>query len=72
MTTNLFIYWLFTHANALANLMAADFRGAVLQGAKELTATQLLRARTSNTTVLPSGARGPFIRGGGTEFPRRS
>ena len=54
-----------------ANLMATDLRGTVLGGARELTSTQLTRARTSQTTILPNGAKGPFMRGMGSEFLSR-
>jgi hypothetical protein len=54
-----------------AHLGRADLRGAKLAGARGLTAAQLSRARTSQTTTLPSGAKGPFVQGVGSEFPPR-
>jgi uncharacterized protein YjbI with pentapeptide repeats len=45
-----------------AQLAMADFRGADLTGALELTGDQLSKALTDATTVLPNGSRGPFHR----------
>lgn len=52
-----------------ANLMAADFRHANLNGARELTSEQLSKARTDDTTILPNGSRGPFVKRSGAERP---
>jgi uncharacterized protein YjbI with pentapeptide repeats len=52
-----------------ANIMATDFRGSVLEGARGLTGSQLSKSLTSYSTVLPSGARGPFMPGKYSELP---
>ena len=53
-------------------LRAADLRGANLRGAKELTGDQLAQAFTDNTTTLPNGASGPFMKRSGAERPIRA
>jgi hypothetical protein len=50
-----------------AQTFTADLRNANLQGARGLTAAQLLRARTDDRTILPSGKSGPFVKGVGSE-----
>ena len=50
-----------------AKLFAADLREANLQGAREMTADQLSQARTSAGTTLPSGKRGVYLKGSGSE-----
>ena len=52
-------------------LSNVDFRGTDLIGAKGMAGEQLVISRTSENTVLPSGARGPFIRGMGMERASR-
>ena len=52
-----------------ANLFTADLRSAALRGARELTSGQLAQARTSETTILPNGARGPYLKNSGAERP---
>jgi hypothetical protein len=47
----------------------ADFRGANLEGARELTSEQLQHALTDRTTILPNGSRGPYTRHSGAEKP---
>jgi serine/threonine-protein kinase len=54
-----------------ADLSLADLRGANLRGARELTAAQLMAARTDDRTILPDGRRGPYLKGSGAESPRR-
>ena len=61
-----------TLTNALldgAVLFAADLRGADLRGARGMTGLQLSQARTDSDTVLPSGGKGPYLRGSGGERP---
>ncbi|MGC3956506.1 MAG: pentapeptide repeat-containing protein [Verrucomicrobiota bacterium] len=41
-----------------AKTFNTDFRGADLRGAREMSAEQLMRARTDDTTVLPNGTMG--------------
>ena len=53
-----------------AKIFGADFRGSDMQGARDLTQEQLCMARTDDKTLLPSGARGPFLKGSGAEKPR--
>ena len=50
-----------------AKLAGTDFRGADLTGAHELTAAQLVKARTDERTILPNGTRGPYSRFSGAE-----
>ena len=50
-----------------AVLKMADFRGANLAGARELTSDQLTGSITDGTTVLPNGKRGPYVRNSGAE-----
>ena len=52
-----------------ASLFAADLRAADLTGARGLRATQLMQARTDESTILPNKRRGPYIRGSGAERP---
>jgi uncharacterized protein YjbI with pentapeptide repeats len=52
-----------------ANIMATNFRGSVLEGARGLTGSQLSKSHTSQSTILPSGARGPFVQGQYSEMP---
>src|SRR5262249_4564150 len=52
-----------------AKLLMADFRGANLQGVRELTAEQLTQSLTDNRTILPNGKRGPYLRNSGAEKP---
>jgi len=52
-----------------AQLLAADFRDANLQGAREMTADQLAMARTDQTTILPNGSAGPYMKRSGAEKP---
>jgi len=54
-----------------ANTMAVDFRGTVLENARELTSQQLMNASTSYQTILPNGTKGPFVLGIGAEYPKR-
>jgi hypothetical protein len=46
-------------------------RGANLQGARELTPNQLAQARTDSTTILPDGAKGPYMKHCGHERAAR-
>jgi uncharacterized protein YjbI with pentapeptide repeats len=50
-----------------ANLLAADFCGADLSGARDVTQQQMQQARTDACTILPNGSRGPYIRFSGAE-----
>ena len=50
-------------------LLAADFRGANLCGARELTGKQLCLALTDDRTTLPNGSPGPYLRNSGAERP---
>jgi uncharacterized protein YjbI with pentapeptide repeats len=52
-----------------ALLHTADFRGANLLGARELSPEQLQQALTDDTTILPNGKRGPYLRYSGAEKP---
>jgi hypothetical protein len=52
-----------------ADLSSVDFRKADLEGARDLTQTQLGRALTDETTILPNGSRGPYMRRSGAERP---
>ena len=53
-----------------AKLLMTDFRGANLEDARELGSEQLSQALTDRTTILPNGAKGPYIKGSGSEKPR--
>jgi len=46
-----------------------DFRGANLVGARELTPEHLLTSLTDQSTVLPNGKRGPYMKNSGAEKP---
>ena len=52
-----------------AKLFSADLRESNLLGAREMTSEQLCQARTSEGTTLPSGRRGVYLKGSGTERP---
>ncbi len=54
---------------AKAQLVTVDFRGANLQGARELTAEMLMQSLTDQTTTLPNGKKGPFMKFSGAEKP---
>ena len=53
-----------------ARMLTTDLRGANLDGARELTMSQLSQSLTDRTTVLPNGRRGPYMRYSGAEKPR--
>jgi uncharacterized protein YjbI with pentapeptide repeats len=53
-----------------AILDAVDLRKANLAGARGLTAEQLLQTLTDETTILPNGTPGPYLRRSGAERPR--
>jgi hypothetical protein len=50
----------------------ADFRGANLSGARELTSEQLCQSLTDNRTILPNGNHGPYMRNSGAEKPKQA
>lgn len=52
-----------------AQLRTADLRGANLKGARGCTSEQLSLARTDDSTILPNGHHGPYIRRSGAERP---
>ena len=52
-----------------ADLTLADLRGANLRGAREMTAEQLVSARTDDRTILPNGRPGPYMKQSGAERP---
>ena len=68
-------FWKSTLAGARfgdAKFAMADLRGADLTGAREMTADQLSQSLTDQSTVLPNGSRGPFMRRSGAEKPKLS
>jgi uncharacterized protein YjbI with pentapeptide repeats len=52
-----------------AILLGADFGGADLTGARDVTAQQLQQARTDGFTIMSNGSRGPYVRFSGAEKP---
>ena len=57
------------HGSAARSSPWPIFRGADLKGARELTAEQLGQAMTDESTVLPNGRRGPYLRKSGAVKP---
>jgi uncharacterized protein YjbI with pentapeptide repeats len=53
-----------------AALDGTDLRGANLEDAQFLVPEQLGTAVTDRTTIMPNGARGPFLIGNGLEKPK--
>ena len=52
-----------------ARLVTVDFRGANLEGAREMTAEQLGMSLTDHRTILPNGKKGPYLKHSGAEKP---
>ncbi len=52
-------------------MLGADLRAANLAGARGLSREQLSQALTDDSTVLPNGKPGPYIKYSGAEQPIR-